>query len=56
MARKTLVDQMVMSFDGEAEGLDHNIEDGKLFLYMGIGNPKGKFAYVSRFISLYQQL
>lgn len=54
VARQTLVDQMVMSFDGEAEGLDYNFEGDKLYLYMGIGNPQGKFAYVSRFVSLYQ--
>ena len=49
-----LLDEMVILFDGEAEGLDYNIEDGKTWLYMGLGSPAGKFAYVGRFKSLYQ--
>lgn len=49
-----LVDEMIIYFDGEAEGLDYNFEKGKLWLYVGLGSPAGKFAYVGKFKSMYQ--
>lgn len=52
--RQELVDEMIIYFDGEAEGLDHNYENGKLWLYVGLGSPAGKFAYVGKLKSLYQ--
>lgn len=51
---QTLVDEMIIYFEGEAEGLDHNIENGRLWLYVGLGSPPGKFAYVGKFESMYQ--
>lgn len=48
LKRKELVDEMVLFFEGEAEGLDYNYENGKLWLYVGLGSPAGKFAYVGK--------
>lgn len=52
--KQKLVDEMIIYFEGEAEGLDYNFENGKLWLYVGLGNPPGKFAYVGKLQSLYQ--
>ena len=46
--RKKLVDEMKLFFEGEAEGIDYNIENGKVWLYIGLGSPEGKFALVGK--------
>jgi len=54
MKKRVMIDEMIARFEGEAEGLDYKYEDGKLYLYVGLGSPRGDYALVGKMLSLYQ--